>query len=90
MILEIIIINTDLNKGLTRIYQLPAVCTVPPELSANGIIPNKLNRSLELLSSPWSYILMQRAVILSTCQIVRKICGRTVNKKHLVSEAGAA
>jgi len=71
MILEIIIIiiiitNTDLNKGLTRIYQLPAVYTVPTELSAIGIIPNKLHRSLELLSSPWSDILMHSAVILST------------------------
>ena len=72
MILEIIIIiiiiitNTDLNKGLTRIYQLPAVYTVPTELSAIGIIPNKLHRSLELLTSPWSDILMHSAVILST------------------------
>ena len=68
MILEIIIviIDTDLNKGLTSLYQLPTVYTVPPELSAVGITPNKLHRSLELLSSPWSYILMHSAVMLST------------------------
>jgi len=90
IIIIIIIINTDLNKGLTRIYQLTAVYAVPPGLSAIGIIPNKLHRSLELLSSPWLYILMHSAVILSTCHIIRKIFGSTVNKKCLVSKTSAA
>jgi hypothetical protein len=46
---------------------------IPPVLSTTGIIPNKLHESLKLLNLfPALYIQMQKAVILNTCDIVRK------------------
>jgi hypothetical protein len=50
------------------------------------IIQHKLHKSMQLLNlCPAIYILMQKAVILNTCCIVRKFLA-TVNKKCLVSE----
>jgi hypothetical protein len=47
---------------------------------------HKLHESMKLLNlCPALYILMQKAVILNTCRIVRKFMA-TVNKKCLVSD----
>jgi hypothetical protein len=65
--------GTDLKEELARIWQLQAVCVLPLVLSATGVIPNKLHGSLKQLNfRPALYILMQKAVILSTCRIVRE------------------
>jgi hypothetical protein len=49
-------------------------------------IQHKLHKSMKLLNHcPVLYILMQKAVILNTCGIVRKFLA-TVNRKCLVSE----
>jgi hypothetical protein len=46
---------------------------MPLVLSTMGIIPNKLHENLKLFTLPPAlYILMQKAVILNTCHIVRK------------------
>jgi len=50
------------------------------------IIQHKLHKSMKLFNLCSAlYILMQKAVILNTCRIVRKFLA-TVNKKCLVSE----
>jgi hypothetical protein len=64
---------TDLKEGLISIWQLKMAYIIPLVLSTMGIIPNKLHESLELLNlCPALYILMQKAVKLNTCHIVRK------------------
>jgi len=46
----------------------------PQVLSTKGIIPNKLHACSKLLNlRPALYILGQKALIFSTCHIVRKI-----------------
>jgi hypothetical protein len=58
---------TDLKEDLIRIWQLQTVFIIPPVLSIVGIIGNKLHGSLKLLDfRPGVYILLQKAVILST------------------------
>jgi hypothetical protein len=50
-----------------RIWQLNAVCIVPLVLSATDIIPNKLHGSVKLLIvRPGLYVVMQKAVLLSS------------------------
>jgi hypothetical protein len=55
-----------------------------------GIIPNELHEGLKLLNLRSAlYILMQKAVILNTCRIVKKVLARRVNRQCLVSETRA-
>ena len=62
----------DLKEEVIRIWQLKMVYKVPLVLSIICYIPNKINENLKLLNlSPAVYILMQKAVILDTCYIVR-------------------
>jgi hypothetical protein len=78
---------TDLEEELTTIWQLKAAYTIPLVLSTPGIISNKLHISLKLLNChPALYIIMQKAVILHTCHIVRKVFCRTVNNVCLFTE----
>jgi hypothetical protein len=61
---------TDLKEYCIRIWQLQTVHIIPPVLSRAGIIGCKLYGSLKLLDlCPGIYILLQNAVILSTCHI---------------------
>jgi hypothetical protein len=49
-------------------------CIISLVLSTTGVIPNKLHKSLKMLSlRPAPYILMQKAAILNTCRMVRKL-----------------
>ena len=81
--------NLKLKEELIRKWQLETAQTIPPVLSATGIISNKLHEILKLLDLRSAvYILTQEAVILNTCREVRKFFGRTENKKRLVSETG--
>jgi hypothetical protein len=80
---------TYLKEELIRIWQLKMVLynITSAVLPTTGIIPNKLHESLKLLNlHPAVYILLLEAVILNTDHIVRKVFGRTVNKRCLVSE----
>ena len=62
----------DLKEEVIRIWQLKMAYSVPLVLSIICYIPNKLHESLKVLNlSPAVYILMQKAVILDTCYIVR-------------------
>jgi hypothetical protein len=57
---------TDLTEELTRIWQLPTACTVPPVQFTAGIIPNKLHDSLKLLDLlPALCIAMEKAEYLT-------------------------
>jgi hypothetical protein len=63
-----------LKEELIRIRLLKKahIRVVAPVISATGIIPRKLNEILKLLDlRPALYILMQEAVILNACRIVR-------------------
>jgi hypothetical protein len=63
-----------LEEELITTWQLKATYTIPLVISTQGIIPNKLHGSLKLLNChPALYILMQKAVILHTCHIDRKV-----------------
>jgi hypothetical protein len=54
-------------------WQLETACIIPRVLSTTGIIPSKLRRSFKSLDLRRAvHILMQKAVILNTCRIVRK------------------
>ena len=64
---------TDLKEQLKKIWQMKTAYIIPLVLSTTCIIPNKLHESLKLLNPhPVLYILMQKAVTLNTCRIVRK------------------
>jgi hypothetical protein len=63
----------DLKEEVIRIWQLKIAYIIPLVLSTTGIIPYKLHESLKLLNlRPGLHILMQKAVIVNTCRIVRK------------------
>jgi hypothetical protein len=77
-----------LKEELIRIRVLKTAIIVPPVLSATGIIPNKLNEILKLIDlRPAVHIVMQEAVILNTCRIVRTFLAEE-KKKRLISETG--
>ena len=62
--------STDLKEELIRIRQL----TTAYSTSTTGIIPNKLHESFKMLNFRAAlYTLMQHAVILNTCHILRKL-----------------
>jgi hypothetical protein len=64
---------TDLKEEFVRIWKLKMVYTIPLVLSTTGTITNKLHEILELNNlHPALFILMQKAVILNTCRIIRK------------------
>jgi hypothetical protein len=55
-------------------WQIKMAYIIPLVISTTGIIPNKLHESLKLLNHhPALYILMQKAVILNTCRMGRKV-----------------
>ncbi|XP_041973432.1 uncharacterized protein LOC121729112 [Aricia agestis] len=63
----------DLKDEITRLWNLQKVTIVPIVLSTTGIIPKQLHKSLDTLQLPPNLTyLMQKAVILNTCRIVRK------------------
>ena len=72
---------TDLKEELFRIWRLKTTYVLPLVLPTTGIIPNKLHESLKplnLLSA--LYILIQKAVALNTCHIVKKLLAEQSNK----------
>jgi hypothetical protein len=64
---------TDLKDEITRMWKLSNVTIVPLVISTTGVVPNQIHNAIEMLFlPPTSCILMQKAVILNTCRIVRK------------------
>ncbi|XP_073962028.1 uncharacterized protein [Choristoneura fumiferana] len=64
---------TDLSVEIKTQWQVHNVKTVPIILSTTGVIPKTLHASLRALDiHPSAYTLLQKAVILNTCRIVRK------------------
>ena len=64
---------TDLSIELKTQWRVSTVKTVPIIISSTGVIPRTLHLSLKILHiHPLTYILLQKAVILNTCSIVRK------------------
>jgi hypothetical protein len=62
-----------LKEELIRICPLITVYIIPLVLPTTTIIPNKSHERLKLLNFALAlYVIMQKAVILSTCFIVRK------------------
>ncbi|KAL0820165.1 hypothetical protein ABMA28_006098 [Loxostege sticticalis] len=63
----------DLKDEVKRLWNLHKVSIVPIVLSTTGVIPKQLHQSLETIKLPkYTYLEMQKAVILNTCRIVRK------------------
>jgi len=61
-----------LKEELIRMWQLKTANMMSLVLSKMGMFPNKLYESIELLNlRPGIYIIMQKAVILNTCHIIR-------------------
>jgi hypothetical protein len=64
----------DWKGGLTTKWRLKTACVIPLVLSTEGIITDGLQESLKLPDFRLAlYIIMQKAVILSTCRTVRKL-----------------
>ncbi|CAG4919909.1 unnamed protein product [Colias eurytheme] len=64
---------TDLTIELKSQWQVNTVKTIPIIISSTGVIPKTLHASLKILNlHPLTFILLQKAVILNTCRIVRK------------------
>ncbi|KAL0860138.1 hypothetical protein ABMA27_010445 [Loxostege sticticalis] len=64
---------TDLRDEIKRMWRLSEVTIVPIVISTTGIIPKQLHQSLSTLClSQYTYIQLQKAVVLNTCRIVRK------------------
>jgi len=62
----------DLAEELKQMWHLEDVRIVPVITSATGIVPQTLLRSLEELEMPKELPGIQKAVVLSTCNIVRR------------------
>lgn len=62
----------DLAEELKQMWNLNEIDIVPIIISSTGIIPLTLRSSLELLDICLDSYQMQKAVILSTCSIVRR------------------
>ncbi|PZC82879.1 hypothetical protein B5X24_HaOG209322 [Helicoverpa armigera] len=63
----------ELKDEITRLWRLQKVTIIPIVLSTTGVIPKQLHQSLQSLSlPPNTYQLLQKAVILNTCRLVRK------------------
>lgn len=63
----------DLKNEITRMWRLHKVSIVPIVLSSTGVIPKQLFQSLALLDLPkHTFALLQKAVVLNTCRVVRK------------------
>lgn len=63
----------DLAIELKTQWRVQTVKTVPIILSSTGVIPQTLRASLQILGiHELTFILLQKAVILNTCRIVRK------------------
>jgi hypothetical protein len=64
---------TDLAIELKTQWKVTSVKTVPIIISSTGVIPHTLHTGLKVLNMhPLTYQLLQKAVILNTCRIVRK------------------
>ena len=64
---------TELSIELKTQWKVDKVKTVPIILSSTGIIPLTLHTSLATIDiHPCTYKLLQKAIILNTCRIVRK------------------
>lgn len=64
---------TDLSIELRTQWNATDVKTIPIIMSSTGVVPKTLHTSLNTLDLPKSiYMLLQKAVILNTCRIVRK------------------
>jgi hypothetical protein len=62
----------ELVNEICAMWKQNAVQVIPIVLSSMGVIPKSLSQSLKGLNlHPNTYIQMQKAVILSTCSIVR-------------------
>nr|XP_049697160.1 uncharacterized protein LOC126054692 [Helicoverpa armigera] len=64
---------TELKEEIARLWHLQKAVIVPIVLSTTGVIPTQLHQSLNSLNlPPNTYHLLQKAVILNTCRLVRK------------------
>ena len=62
----------DLKEELIRMWQLKTANMMSLVPSKIGMFPNKLYESIKLLNlRPGVYTVMQKAVILNTCHIIR-------------------
>ncbi|XP_039759615.1 uncharacterized protein LOC120633471 [Pararge aegeria] len=78
---------TDLKDEIKRMWRLNEVSIVPIVLSTTGVIPKQLHQSLSLLNLPeFTYISLQKAVILNTCRIVRKFLQGSEEPTHRTGE----
>lgn len=63
-----------LADEVKEMWDLKAVTIVPVILGTTGEIPKKLHEGLETLGMPEKlYLAMQKAVVLSTCAIIRRV-----------------
>jgi len=63
----------DLADEIRKQWKIDKVITVPLVIAATGLIPRIMNNSLQTLDmNKYAYVEMQKAVIISTCHIVRK------------------
>ena len=63
----------DLAEEVKGMWNMESVIVIPIVISDIGLIPNSLFENLRILDLNSNiYIQMQKAVILSTCSIVRK------------------
>ncbi|XP_072939818.1 uncharacterized protein [Epargyreus clarus] len=74
---------TELKEEITRLWHLQKVTIVPIVLSTTGVIPKQLHRSLISLNLPSNtYHLLQKAVIINTCRLVRKFLQCEADNPH--------
>lgn len=66
----------ELKIEIKRIWDAEKISIVPIIISTTGIVPNSLQKNLESIGlKPYLYTIIQKAVILNTCHIVRKFLG---------------
>jgi hypothetical protein len=72
IIIIIIIIIIIMANEISVMWKQNIVKVIPIVISSTGVIPKSLSQSLKRLNlHPYTYIQMQKSVILGTCSIVR-------------------
>ena len=74
---------TELAMEVKALWRMDKVVIVPIVLSATGIIPKALHPSLHTIQLPhYTYIELQKAVILNTCRTVRMFLGEDTTQDN--------
>lgn len=76
---------TDLAIEIKKQWKAHTIHIIPIVLSSTGIVPKNLHKHLDMLQIPtYTIDLLQKAVILNTCRIVRKFLSSSLSPSSYI------